>query len=141
MFLDTYHSILDTYAMRFLGVDYGDMIGLALSDESGVFAFPHSSLPSDGSAVAAIARICTERGVGAIIVGDTRAMNGGMNPITERSDRFADALGKATGLPVHREREAWSSVEAARFAPQGDKHNDAAAAAIILQRFLDSPRT
>lgn len=140
MFLDTSHVILDTYAMRFLGVDYGDMIGLALSDEAGVFAFPHASMPSDGSAVAAIARLCAERGVGAVVIGDTRAMNGGANPITERSDRFADAIAKATGLSVHREREAWSSVEAARFAPQGDKHNDAVAAAIILQRFLDRPR-
>jgi len=126
--------------MRILGVDYGDTIGLALSDEGGAFAFPHAAVPCDGSEVSVIMRLCAERGIGEIVIGDTRAMNGGANPITERSDRFAEALAKATGLPIHREREAWSSVEAARFAPQGDKHNDASAAAIILQRYLDRPR-
>lgn len=126
--------------MRYIGIDYGDTIGIAFSDEAGVFAFPHASIQSDGKEVNEIARLCAERGVHEIVIGDTRALNGGANRITERSDRFAESLGRATGLSVHREREAWSSVEAARFAPQGDRHNDASAAAIILQRFLDRPR-
>ena len=50
----------------------------------------------------------------------------------------AAPLHQTVTIPIHRSREAWSSQEAARFAPQGQKHNDSAAAAIILQRFLDS---
>lgn len=126
--------------MRYLGVDYGDTIGLSLSDESGAFAFPLETIARGEGAIARIIELCRTRDVSAIVIGDTRAMNGRENAITAASDAFSEKVAAETGLPVHREPEAWSSVEAARFAPKGDKHNDASAAAIILQRFLDRPR-
>ena len=127
--------------VRYLGIDYGDTIGLALSDEGGAFAFPLENIPLSPEAYRRVLEVCRERGVGAIVIGDTRALNGGANRVTQASDDFAAKIGDMTGLVVHREQEAWSSVEAARFAPKGQMHNDAAAAAIILQRFLDRPRT
>ena len=33
--------------------------------------------------------------------------------------------------------EAMSSIEASRYAEKGNEHDDAAAAAVILQRYLD----
>jgi RNase H-fold protein (predicted Holliday junction resolvase) len=42
-----------------------------------------------------------------------------------------------SGLPIERSWEVWSSIEAGRFAGKGHEHDDASAAAFILQRFLD----
>lgn len=128
--------------MRILGLDYGARrIGIALSDEGAQFAFPHSTIPNDASAVDRIEKICAEAGVEKIVMGDTRAGNEVANQITEEAEAFAQTLGVHKGIEVRLVREAWSSAEAARFAPKG-MHDDAAAAAIILQRFLDAnPKT
>lgn len=124
--------------MRYLGVDYGaTQVGLALSDRDGSFAFPHAIYPNDGKLIAAIAKLVADEHIDAIVIGDTLADTGAQNTISARSDVFAESVGKATGVPVHRVREAWSTHEAARYAPAGKKHDDSAAAAIILQRYLD----
>lgn len=126
--------------MRILGIDYGaKRLGISLSDESGGFAFPHSTIPNDVSAIDRIEKICAQEGVGEIIMGDTRAANAVDNPITKEAENFAHMLGAHHGKEVRLVREAWSSAEAARFAPKG-VHDDASAAAIILQRFLDTNR-
>lgn len=125
--------------MRYLGIDYGARrIGLALSDERGEFAFPKETVPNDATSVDRIAQIAAREGAEAIILGDARAMNGAENLITDEVEAFAKILSGHAGLPVTLAREAWSSIEAARFAPKGKEHNDAAAAAIILQRYLDT---
>ena len=124
--------------MRYLGIDYGARrIGIALSDEKGQFAFPKETIPNDATAVDRVEKMCKKEGVHEVVMGDTRAANDISNAITKEAEDFADALSRHSGLVVHREREAWSSVEASRFAPKGKEHDDAAAAAIILQRFLD----
>lgn len=124
--------------MRYLGIDYGTRsIGLSLSDASGRFAFPLETLPNDAHTLENIARVIVEKEVGGIVMGDTRADSGDANKITQASDWFADELAKRTSLSVERVRESWSSFEAARFAPHEKKRDDVAAA-IILQRFLDS---
>lgn len=126
--------------MRILGLDYGaKRIGIALSDEGGGFAFPHSTIPNDASAIDRIAAICKKEDVKEIAMGDTRAANEQANAITVEAEEFAGALHKYSGKEVRLVREAWSSTEAARFAPKG-AHDDAAAAAIILQRHLDARR-
>ncbi|MFZ2886746.1 MAG: Holliday junction resolvase RuvX [Minisyncoccia bacterium] len=123
--------------MRYFGLDYGaKRIGIAVSDEGGGFAFPKKTIPTDG-ALQAIVGMIEKENIAAVVIGDTRAANGSENPVTFEADRFAEELGEKITIPIHRAWEAWSSVEAGRFAPKG-VHNDAAAAAIILQRFLDS---
>lgn len=127
--------------MRYLGLDYGaKRIGIATSDEAGSFAFPKNVIPNDANAVGAILAMIEAEKVGAIVVGDTRASTGAENPVTFEADRFCEQLEEQLEIPMHRAWEAWSSVEASRFAPDG-KHDDSAAAAIILQRFLDSKPT
>jgi putative transcription antitermination factor YqgF len=124
--------------MRYLGIDYGSkLIGTAISDENAGFAFPRDVVPNDKKRLETIARLVEKEKVDAIVVGDTRAYSGESNLITEESDTFARELQSYVKIPLHRVREAWSTQEAARFAPAGQKHNDSAAAAIILQRFLD----
>lgn len=124
--------------MRYLGIDYGARrIGVALSDETGGFAFPRETLPNDPTAVDRITAIVAHENVGGIVIGDARAVSGAENPITADADAFARQLEAHAKVPVQRSWEAWSSIEASRFAPKGREHDDAAAAAIILQRFLD----
>ncbi len=124
--------------MRYLGIDYGaKRIGIAISDEAGGFAFPKETILNDKNALEKIGAMITSEKIGAIVIGDARAASGAENPVTFAADRFAEALAERIKVPMHRAWEAWSSVEAGRFAPDG-KHDDASAAAIILQRFLDS---
>jgi putative Holliday junction resolvase len=129
--------------MRYLGIDYGTKgIGIAISDAAGSFAFPKEIIPSNRSALERIVALVEQEGIGAIVIGDTRALNGKDNAVTPEAERFASALAERVPVPLHSAREAWSSVEAARFAPKGKGHDDAAAAAIILQRYLDArPKT
>ena len=123
--------------MRYLGIDYGSKrIGVAVSDEAGGFAFPKSTIPNDASSIDRISKIISQENIKTIVCGDTRADTGAPNRVTDEADVFIDRLAAHVKLPVHRVREAWSSSEAARYSPKGEKRDDAAAA-IILQRYLD----
>jgi len=124
--------------MRYIGLDYGSRrIGIAISDQSNSFAFPRDTIDNDAKTFDMLKRIVALEEIEQVIVGDTRTTNGGENDITKEADAFVEKLKHAISVPVVRIREAWSSQEAARFAPQGQKHDDSSAAAIILQRFLD----
>lgn len=125
--------------MRYIGIDYGSKrIGIALSDPDGSIAFPNKTLLLKDDTLDTIATLIEKEEVGSVVVGDARALNGEANTVTAAADLFADALRDRTGLMVHRIFEGWSSQEAARFAPKGKKHDDASAAAVILQRYLDT---
>jgi putative Holliday junction resolvase len=124
--------------MKYIGIDYGSKtVGIAISDDEGKIAFPRAEIPNDEKLLSFVARMASEEKTEQVIVGDTRSHGGAENPVTKEAERFAGELARETGLPVSRAFEAWSSVEASRYAPKGQEHNDAAAAAIILQRFLD----
>ena len=123
--------------MRLLGIDYGSRrIGLALSDEAGGFAFPHSVVRAGKTALAAVARVCSENSVGKIVMGESRDYHGAPNSIMPAAVRFAEALGVATGLPVVFEKEFLTTREAAHI--QGEHAEiDASAAALILKSYID----
>ncbi len=121
--------------MRYLCVDYGEKrIGLAISSED--IAFPRGVIENDAGLFDTLAEIIVKEKVSAIVVGDTRSFGGLENPITKEAETFVDRLRVGTGLPVVLAVEAGSSVEALRYAPSDQKHDDAAAA-FILQRYLD----
>lgn len=125
--------------MRYLGIDFGaKRIGLALSDEGGQFAFPHETIPNDATSIDRIQKIAHKEGVGILVIGDTRTVHGAENPITEAAEVFANTVSAHLGIPCERMWEAWSSIEASRYAPKGSEHSDSAAAAIILQRYIDT---
>lgn len=124
--------------MRYLGIDYGaKRIGVAISDEEGTMAFPRVILDNDTRALPLLKQDIEEQKVGCIVVGDTMSYSGLRNPVTDDVDAFIELLKKETGLPVERAFEAGSSIEASRYAPEGESHNDSVAAAVILQRFLE----
>lgn len=123
--------------MRYLGIDYGTKkVGLALSDEVGSMAFPESVVPNTKDLLPAVARLVAERGVEAIVVGESRDYKGAENPVHAPANAFAQELGEKTGLPVSFEPEFMTSVQARSL--QGDSGMiDASAAALVLQSFLD----
>jgi RNase H-fold protein (predicted Holliday junction resolvase) len=84
-----------------------------------------------------LADFAAEEKVDRIIVGDTLSHGGGKNPVTTEAEQFIEALARETALPVSRTFEVFSSIEASRYAPSSKQHDDSAAAAVILQRFLD----
>lgn len=123
--------------MRYLGIDYGKKrVGLALSDESGRLAFPHSVLPNDKELISTVAEIAREQKVKAVVVGESKDLSGKANPLMKDIDAFIVSLKKAAKKPVILEPEFWTSFQAARWQGKTAKL-DASAAAIILQSYLD----
>lgn len=122
--------------MRYMGIDYGTKrVGIALSDEGGRMAFPHSVIPNDGKLTAALVALAEREGVGAIVIGASHNPAGGPNPVQERIDECIQDLTLELGVPIHTEPEVYSTREATR--EQGrNEMTDASAATIILNSFL-----
>lgn len=139
--------------MRTLGIDYGARrIGLALSDASGTLASPWRLLDRPASEAATLALVVSavaelrrdEDGLAAIVVGWPRRLDGTPNQQTPVVEAFARALGSRVDLPVILQDERLSSHEAeTRLAVnerdwrRRKKKLDAAAAAVLLQDYLD----
>lgn len=127
--------------MRYLGIDYGTRrVGLALSDEAGTMGFPHAIVPSDGRLVDTVRELMIRKSVDAVVIGDSRGLDGVPNPVSEKARAFARTLESLTEVPVYWEPEQFSTQEARRT-PEGEYRTgretvDAAAAALILSSFL-----
>ncbi len=121
--------------MRYLGIDYGARrIGLALSDESGKIAFPEAVLSNDKYTLGKIKKLCEEKKVGKIILGESLNYKREANLIMGEIKTFREKLGAEIGLEIILEPEWLTSALAAR---SGADNLDSAAAALILQTYLD----
>jgi putative Holliday junction resolvase len=117
-----------------MGIDYGTVrVGVALSDEEGILAFPFAILENSKDLVSEIEDICKENNVKEIVVGESRDFNQKENAIMEDIKIFVEKL----KLPVHMHPEFLTSIEAERIQGKVNKL-DASAAAIILQNYLDT---
>jgi putative Holliday junction resolvase len=133
--------------MKYLGIDYGTKkIGIAVSDETGSLAFPFSTIAAGSRALSHIDALIKKEGVGSVVIGESRNFAGEPNPVQEDIEQFKKDLEKLTGLPAVFEREFFTSAAAARqYTPEAKSRKanpsqdklDAAAAALILQGFLD----
>ena len=123
--------------MRFLGIDYGKKrVGLALSDEEGMMAFPYKTLMNKKEMIEEILKICKEEEVDFIVLGRSQTLSGKDNPIMKDIKRFKEKIEKNMDISIHMEPEFFTTTEA--FKIQGrNKNVDASAASIILQRFLE----
>jgi putative pre-16S rRNA nuclease len=134
--------------MRTVGLDIGERrIGVAVSDATGTLARPLAVLRLAGLDVDAldvvvqeIARLAGEEDG----VGLPRRLDGTPTEMTPRVEQFARALNAKTSLPVMLQDERLSSREAESRLALRDRDwrsrkakLDAAAAAIILQDYLD----
>jgi len=127
---------------RLLGLDVGERrIGVAVSE--GRVAVPltiieHTNRAAD---IARILAIATERDTKAIVVGIPVTTSGDEGEQARLTRRFGDQLASETALRVVYHDELMSTVdaEAALLGLRRRKvHVDDRAAAIILQRYLDS---
>jgi putative Holliday junction resolvase len=124
--------------MRYLGVDFGTKkVGLAVSDENGVLAFPKAIFKNDQDLIANLEKFCREEEIGAIVIGESISSSGNKNPVMKHIEIFGDKM-KGLNLPIYFEKEFMTTIEARRY--QDRKEADDSAAAIMLQRFLDKSR-
>ncbi len=120
----------------YLAIDYGKkFIGLAVSDESGTLAFPLNILPNDENLPIYIKKICEERNVKEIVIGNSVNQQGLPNPIAKDAEELGEILVKDLHISVKFEKEQFTSAHARDGVMNG--RVDASAAALILQRFLD----
>jgi putative Holliday junction resolvase len=143
--------------MRVLGVDVGARrIGLALSDDTASLARPWQVIPAGNTPRESAERIASlvsmprdtetdsAAGIGVIVVGLPRRLNGDETGQTGPAREIAASLARLTGLSVHLQDERLSSHEAESLLAVREKdwrkrkaRLDAAAAAVILQDYLD----
>lgn len=137
--------------MRILALDVGlRRVGMAISDPSGMLARPLQTIDVSGrNAVECIAReierlAAEDDGLGGIVVGLPRHLDGGASEQTMQVQQFIDRLRGRITIPIATEDERLTSREAeSRLATRERDWRkrkaqlDAAAAAIILQDFLD----
>ena len=134
--------------MRILAVDHGEKrIGLALSDPTGTIANPlqviqHVARVLDAAQVADIA---TQHAAELIVIGESFDEEGNLNLAGRRAAKFAEALEEQTSIPVVSWDESFSTQDAraARIELGVSRkkragHQDALAAVMILQSYLES---
>ncbi len=129
-------------------MDVGDSrIGLAVGDAEGILATPVGFInrTSSDKDISHVLGHALGRGVGAILVGLPISLNGKTGPQARKVGRFIKTLRAGTELPVFTVDERYSTAEAERqlrlAGRQPSRHKgdlDAAAAAVILQGYLDS---
>ncbi|MFA5095487.1 MAG: Holliday junction resolvase RuvX [Candidatus Paceibacterota bacterium] len=140
--------------MRFLGIDYGTKrIGLATSDEEGVLAFPKEIIINDLNGFKRLDEIIKGENIKEIVIGESVDFSGKLNILSARIEIFIKELEDKFKLPIYKQKEFLTSVEARRSKDNKENLNksqthsklkqiksgriDASAAALILQRYLD----
>ncbi|GMU79309.1 MAG: putative pre-16S rRNA nuclease [Acidimicrobiia bacterium] len=137
---------------RALGVDLGEKrIGLARSDPSGVLASPAGTLHRSGDLSAdrvAIVAAAREAEAQVIVVGLPRSLSGREGPAARAARAEAEALAEVAGeIRVELHDERFTTRDAQRALTAGGRRGrapreriDAAAAAVMLQSYLDGRR-
>ena len=123
--------------MRILAIDYGTKkVGVAISDDTQILAFPKAVLRNSHTLMGEICDAIQTHNVTELVVGQSLNQDGEENLLMEDVKGFVGRLEKETGLPVSLEPEHFTSEEARKSGVPASLA-DAAAAALILQRFLD----
>lgn len=124
------------FMARFLGIDYGaKRIGIAISDKGCTLAFPKEIISNDKNTFEELAKIIKSESISEIVIGESLNFSGKPNLVNEKIENFTKELELKFFLPIHRQKEFLTSVEARRYNDKG--RADAKAAALILQRYLD----
>ena len=124
-------------------------IGMAVSDPMGILASPRGYIERRGMAadVEAVAQKARELGAEAVLVGMPFTLKGKRGFQAQQVEGFCKRLEEDGGVRVSTWDERFSTFEAeSRLRAAGRKpsrekgRSDAAAAAVILQSYLDSRR-
>ncbi len=132
--------------MRIMAIDYGDArTGVAISDLLCTIPGATTVIPSYDleKTLAALCRLAEENGVGQIVVGLPKNMDGSEGPRAQLCRAFAARLEEAANLPVALWDERRTTVEAHNILSQRNYHGkkrkntvDAVAASLILEGYL-----
>lgn len=153
----TWNAELYSHPVRVVGVDVGlRRIGLALSDATALLASPWKTLDATADPARDADRIAdtvrSELGpqaddLQAIVIGHPRRLDGSATHLTGHVEAVAAALRDRFGVPVVLQDERLTSHEAEQRLAAREKDwrarkrkLDAAAAAVMLQDYLDSIR-
>ena len=136
--------------MRVIGLDYGSKtVGVAVSDPLGLTAQGVETIERKEEnklrkTLARIEELVREYGAEKIVLGFPKNMNNTTGFRCERTQEFADKLGKRVTIPIVFEDERLSTVEAHNTMIAGNVRRekraqvvDMVAATIILERYLD----
>jgi len=119
---------------------------VALSDPQGILASPLTIIDcsDEASDIATITAIVNQHGVERIVVGLPRSMDGSLGKQAEKVKAFTRNLCCHIAVPLEFRDERLTTVSAKRLARaaatkknRGKVRYDAAAAALILQGYLD----
>ena len=129
--------------MKIMGLDYGDArTGVAISDLLCTLVGSTTVLPSrnEEKLLLDIVRLTKENGVGTIVVGLPRNMDGTEGPRAEVCRAFAEKVKEITGVDVEMWDERRTTVEAHQILSDHNYHGkkrkntvDAVAASLILE--------
>lgn len=133
-------------------MDYGARrVGVAVSDPTGTLATPVETLvrrTGKRPPLRALEALAREHGVEALVMGLPLTLAGAEDTWCAEVRTVGDELARRLALPIHYVDERLTSVRAERAIrgsglPKGRREEkarvDAAAAALILQAFLDRP--
>ena len=137
--------------MRIMAIDYGDArTGVAISDATGLLAGYTAVLPSrkQERLLEELTRLVKEHGVGELVMGFPRNMDGTEGPRAELYRDFAARVEEAVGLKPVLWDERRTTIEAHAILHAGGKkmkdhrkNVDAVAAALILEGYLTFKRS
>lgn len=123
--------------MKYLGIDFGSKkVGFAESDEDGKLAFPMMISENNESLIRDTLEIIRAMNIGCVVIGESVDQKGKPNDIAKAARAFAVDLEDKVDIKIVFEKEWFSTAEARKSPVATDKVDDAAAA-IILQRYLD----
>jgi len=138
--------------LRIIGLDLGEKrIGVAAADDRTRVAIPVTTvtLSSDGDPVEAVIEIVREQRADEVVIGLPLSMSGALGTQGQLVLEAVERLRARLDIPVHTWDERLTTVQAGRV-PTGPRRRktartamagrDAAAAAIMLQAFVDSRR-
>jgi putative Holliday junction resolvase len=137
--------------MRNLGLDVGDRrIGVAISDSEQILASPLTTIvrADDDKAINAIIELANKYEVRKIIIGLPYSLSGNIGRQAEKVKAFVEKLSQRTKTDIELRDERLSTVAVDRLlrdagikSQRRKEQRDAAAAAFILQGYLDSLKT
>ena len=134
--------------MKFLAIDIGQKrIGIASCDRLELAATPHSFVPADKTAPAAIAHLIESEGADGLVVGLPLSMDGSERDACERVRAFMARVRSLLKVPFWYVDERMTTKIAEASLIEADirrekrrELRDAVAASLILQQFIDCRR-
>ncbi len=136
--------------MLIMAIDLGKArTGVALSDKTGLLAYPHSVIPSRNTEklLTDIVSIIAKENVQEVIIGNPLNMDGSRGEKSLEAEAFSEMLSEKVEVPIRLWDERQSTVSAHNMLREAGKKQkntknivDAVAAVVILENYLNFKR-